>query len=77
MRTLNVVLILASIAVAPFVCAAEGGDAQRGHAYAKKVCAKCHAVEGGDMISPTTPLRTTMNARRLGCGIIPTDQCRF
>jgi mono/diheme cytochrome c family protein len=52
-RTLNVVLILASIAVAPFVCAAEGGDAQRGHAYAKKVCAKCHAVEGGDMISPT------------------------
>ena len=53
MRTLSAALVLASLAVAPFVCAAEGGDAQRGHAYAKKVCAKCHAVEGGNMISPT------------------------
>ena len=53
MRTLNVALVLASIAVAPFVSAAEGADTERGHAYAKKVCAKCHAVEGGDMISPT------------------------
>jgi mono/diheme cytochrome c family protein len=52
-RTLNAALLLALIAVAPIVCAAEGGDAQRGHAYAKKVCAKCHTVEGGDMISPT------------------------
>ena len=53
MRTLNAALVLASIAVAPIVCAAEVGDAQRGHAYAKKVCAKCHAVEAGDMFSPT------------------------
>jgi cytochrome c len=52
-RTLNAALVLASIALAPIVCAAEVGDAQRGHAYAKKVCAKCHAVEAGDMFSPT------------------------
>jgi len=57
---LNAALVLASIALAPIVYAAEVGDTQRGHAYAKKVCAKCHAVEGGDMISPTMilPLRT-------------------
>ena len=53
MRTLNAALVLASIAVAPIVCAAEVGDAQRGHAFAKKVCAKCHAVEAGDVFSPT------------------------
>ena len=32
--------------------AAEGGDPSRGRAYAKQVCAKCHAVEEGDMFSP-------------------------
>ena len=53
MRTLKAALVLASIALAPIVYAAEVGDAQRGHVYAKKVCAKCHAVEAGDMFSPT------------------------
>ena len=53
MRTLNATLVLASIALAPIVYAAEVGDAQRGHVYAKKVCAKCHAVEAADMFSPT------------------------
>ena len=53
MRTLNAALILALIAVAPIVCAAEVGDPQRGHVYAKKFCAKCHAVEAGDVFSPT------------------------
>ena len=50
-RTLNAAFVLASIAVAPIVCAAEVGDPQRGQVYAKKVCAKCHAVEAGDVFS--------------------------
>ena len=35
------------------VCGAELGDPKRGLAYAQKTCAKCHAVERGDMFSPT------------------------
>ena len=53
MRTLNAVVVLAAIAVPPIVCAAELGDSKRGLVYAKKACAKCHAVEAGDMFSPT------------------------
>ena len=53
MRTLNAALVLASIALAPIVYAAEVGDPQRGHVYAEKFCAKCHAVEAGDVFSPT------------------------
>ena len=51
---MNAALVLALVSVvASTVCAADVGNAQRGHAYAKKVCAKCHAVEAGDMFSPT------------------------
>jgi len=52
-RTLNAALVLASIALVPIVYAAEVGDPQRGHVYAEKFCAKCHAVEAGDVFSPT------------------------
>jgi mono/diheme cytochrome c family protein len=52
-RTLNAALVVASIALAPIVYAAEVGDPQRGHVYAEKFCAKCHAVEAGDVFSPT------------------------
>ena len=44
MRTLNAALVLASIAVAPIVCAADLGDPQRGLVYAKKACAECHVM---------------------------------
>ena len=52
MRTLNAALVLASIAVAPIVCAADLGDPQRGLVYAKKACAECHSVEAGGEVSP-------------------------
>jgi hypothetical protein len=46
-------VLLTSLANPPPVCAVELGDAKRGLAYAEKTCAKCHAVERGDIFSPT------------------------
>ena len=51
-RIVNAVVLLASITVPVEVRAAEVGDPQRGLAYAKEVCAKCHAVKAGDTFSP-------------------------
>jgi mono/diheme cytochrome c family protein len=51
-RILNAAVALALIALTGIVCAAEVGDPQRGLAYAKKVCAECHAVEAGHEVSP-------------------------
>lgn len=36
----------------PAARAQEVGDIEAGHAYAKKICAECHAVERGEMESP-------------------------
>ena len=47
------VVFLASLTIPAMVSGAELGDAKRGLAYAQKTCAKCHAVERGDMFSPT------------------------
>ncbi len=50
--------ILQKIAVAAVLatpCAAaaqEVGNIEAGHAYAKKICAECHAVERGEKESP-------------------------
>jgi mono/diheme cytochrome c family protein len=51
-RLVSPVVVLAAIACFASADAAEGGDPVRGLAYAKQVCAKCHAVEEGDMYSP-------------------------
>jgi cytochrome c len=47
------VVFLASLTIPAMISGAELGDAKRGLAYAQKTCAKCHAVERGDMFSPT------------------------
>ncbi len=44
---------VAGVLACASVYAAEVGNPQRGLAYAQKNCAKCHAVEAGDMFSPT------------------------
>ena len=51
-RIANAFVLLTSIMVPADVRAAEVGDPQRGLVYAKKVCATCHAVEAGDVVSP-------------------------
>ena len=38
--------------------AQEVGNVEAGHAYAKKVCAECHAVERGETESPYLDLPT-------------------
>jgi mono/diheme cytochrome c family protein len=53
MRVLNMATALALALSCGSARAAQLGDPQRGLAYAKKNCAKCHAVEAGDMFSPT------------------------
>jgi len=52
MRFGSALFMLAAIARLGATNAAEVGDPARGLAYAKQVCAKCHAVEQGDMFSP-------------------------
>ena len=44
---------VAGVLACASVYAAKVGNPQRGLAYAQKNCAKCHAVEAGDMFSPT------------------------
>jgi cytochrome c len=48
----SALVVLAAIARLAAANAAEVGDPARGLVYAKQVCAKCHAVEQGDMFSP-------------------------
>lgn len=46
-------IAIAALVVAPAVAQAqEVGNVEAGHAYAKKVCAECHAVERGEKDSP-------------------------
>jgi len=46
-------LAAAALLLAPVSAAAvELGDPKLGHAYATKVCAECHEVEGVDSFSP-------------------------
>ena len=52
MRTLQKIAIAALLAVPAAAQAQEVGDIEAGHAYAKKVCAECHAVERGEKESP-------------------------
>jgi mono/diheme cytochrome c family protein len=51
-RTLQTIAVAALLAAPASVRAEEVGDPQAGHAYAKKVCAECHAVERGEKESP-------------------------
>jgi mono/diheme cytochrome c family protein len=51
-RTLQKIAIAALLAAPAAVHAQEVGDQEAGHAYAKKVCAECHAVERGEKLSP-------------------------
>jgi mono/diheme cytochrome c family protein len=51
-RFASALVMLAALARLAAADAAEGGDPARGLTYAKQVCAKCHAVEQGDMYSP-------------------------
>jgi mono/diheme cytochrome c family protein len=51
-RTLQKIAIAALLAVPAAAQAQEVGDIEAGHAYAKKVCAECHAVERGEKESP-------------------------
>jgi mono/diheme cytochrome c family protein len=47
--------VLAALLATPCVAhAQESGNIEAGHAYAKQVCAECHAVERGevDILSP-------------------------
>ena len=53
MRVLNTATALALALSSGGVGAAQLGDPQRGLTYAQKNCTKCHAVEKGDMFSPT------------------------
>ena len=53
MRIQNMAVAVAGVLACASVYAAEVGNPQRGLAYAQKNCAKCHAVEAGDMFSPT------------------------
>ncbi len=52
MRTLQKIAIAALLAVPAAAQAQEVGDIEAGHAYAKKVCAECHAVERGEKELP-------------------------
>jgi mono/diheme cytochrome c family protein len=52
MRNRSLALPLAVALHAGAAGAVELGDAERGHAYAKKACAECHAVDAGDELSP-------------------------
>lgn len=53
-------MLLAATAVG----AQEGGDPERGQAYAVRVCAECHAVRATDRVSPRSdvaPFATIAN----------------
>ena len=80
MRMLNAIVALMLIAPA-IAGAAELGNVSSGHAYAKKVCSACHAVEAGDKFSPELLAPTFdsiaatpgMNERALGVWLRGSD----
>ncbi|MES1179977.1 MAG: cytochrome C, partial [Hyphomicrobium sp.] len=52
MRTLPTLAAAVLLALPAIAEAQEVGDIEAGHAYAKKICAECHAVERGEKESP-------------------------
>jgi mono/diheme cytochrome c family protein len=53
MRTIKVIAAFAWIVTPTAAGTVELGDPQQGLAYAKQICAECHAVEAGDELSPS------------------------
>ena len=51
-RSLPKIAVAALLAMPAAAHAEEVGNVEAGHAYAKKVCAECHAVERGEKESP-------------------------
>jgi mono/diheme cytochrome c family protein len=51
------ILILGTLRACP-ASAEELGDAERGRAYAQRVCAECHAVLPSELISPSPGVAT-------------------
>ena len=49
---IRIPVVAAILAVAAASHAQEAGDSEKGAAYAKQVCAQCHAVRKGDNVSP-------------------------
>jgi mono/diheme cytochrome c family protein len=49
----RVLVVLAALLIAAPALAQERGDAARGLAYAKAVCAECHETSAGHFDSPT------------------------
>ena len=52
MSTLHRIAIVVLLAMPGAARAQEVGNVEAGHAYAKKICAECHAVERGEKESP-------------------------
>ena len=52
------VIVAVLFALSSAADAQEVGNAEAGHAYAKKICADCHAVERGEKESPYLDLPT-------------------
>ena len=52
MRSLPKIAVAALLTLPAAAHAEEVGNVEAGHAYAKKVCAECHAVERGEKESP-------------------------
>ena len=56
--------VLASLAFAALACVAgpagaqDVGDVEKGHAFARELCAVCHAVEAGETDSPRSDAPT-------------------
>ncbi len=58
MGILQKIAVAAVLALPVAAEAQEVGNVEAGHAYAKKVCAECHAVERGEKESPYLDLPT-------------------
>lgn len=52
MSTLQKIAIVVLLAMPGAARAQQVGNVEAGHAYAKKICAECHAVERGEKESP-------------------------
>jgi mono/diheme cytochrome c family protein len=52
------VIVAVLFALSSAADAQEVGNVEAGHAYAKKICAECHAVERGETESPYLDLPT-------------------
>ena len=52
MRALGLLVLVPSALACAGAYAQESGDAEQGHAFARQVCATCHAVEADRSASP-------------------------